>query len=260
MPEPLPASTSTVRRIRPGWAVVAVVAGLALAACGGDDEPAATTGTTAATTPSAALPPEARLTVELDPEQVGTEDNPRATRIGVDLQMEPASPDEAPPPVRAVELEIPPGVLFRPEELTACSAETLDADGPSGCPKGSRIGSGTVGARAGTIEVEGRATAVYGGDDRVLLWVAIANPVSVGAAISGRLEAQSAGGYRMALEVPAELQEVAGLPVALSRMRVSLGAGGALATTACPDGGLPFAARLDLGDATSEAAATAVCR
>ncbi len=240
--------------------VAAALATVALAACGGDDEPTTTAGPAATTAPTAVVPPEARLTVELDPEQVGTEGLPRATRIAVDLQIEPASPDDVPPPVRAVELEIPAGVLFRPDELTACSVETLDAEGPDGCPKGSRIGTGTVGARAGTVEVEGQATAVYGGGDRVLLWVAIANPVSVGAAITGRLEVQSAGGYRLALEVPPALQEVAGLPVALDRLRVSLGRDGALATTACPDGGLPFAARFDLGDATSEASATATCR
>jgi len=261
VPDPQPASTSTARWIRPGLAAGAIVAALALSACGGDDEePTASTATPTATAPAATSAPDARLAVKLDPEQVGTEQRPQAVRIAVDLRMAPTVPDDQMPPVEAVELEIPPGVLFRPDELEACAPEKLEDQGPTGCPKASRIGSGTVGAHAGTIDVEGKATAVYGGDDRVLLWVSIVNPVSVGAAISGRLESQPAGGYRLALRVPADLQEVAGIPVALSRMRVTLGRGGALATTTCPDGGLPFAARLALGDVASEANAIATCR
>lgn len=239
---------------------------LALSACGGDDDkPAASTAAPTATTPTAAAPaptggPDVRLSVKLDPDQVGTEERPRPVRIAVDLRMEPTAPDDQMPPVEAVELSIPRGVLFRPEQLEACTPKTLEKQGPTGCPEGARIGSGTVNADAGTVKVEGRATALYGGGDRVLLWVEIANPVSVGAAIDGRLKAQPGGGYRLALQVPADLQEVAGIPVALSRLRVSLGSGGALATTACPDGGLPFSAEMALGDVTVDADATATCR
>lgn len=238
---------------------------MAITACGGDDGDSdtstpSTTSAASATAPPAVVPPEARLTVKLDPEQVGTDDRPERVKIAVDLRMEPSTPDDQAPPVEAVELEIPAGVLFRSEELESCAPETLDAEGVAACPKGSRIGSGTINARAGTVEVEGRTTAVYGGDDRVQLWVEIANPVSVASAITGRLESQSGGGYRLALQVPTDLQDVAGLPVTLDRLRVSLGRGGALATTACPDAGLPFAARLSLGDVTSEADAIAVCR
>lgn len=266
VPEPQPASTSTARGIGPGLAVGALVTALALAGCGSDDDkPAASTAASTTSAPTTTAPadaggPETHLAVKLDPAQVGTEERPRAVRIAVDLRMEPTVPDDQMPPVEAVELSIPPGVLFRPERLEACAPKTLEAKGPTGCPEGARIGSGTVTAHAGTIEVEGRATALYGGSDRVLLWVEIANPVSVGSAISGRLESQSGGGYRLALQVPTDLQEVAGIPVALSRLHVSLGGGGALATTACPDGGLPFSARMALGDVTADADATATCR
>lgn len=243
--------------------VGALVVAAALAACGGSDDAGPATATSAApatTTPAVTGAPDARLSVKLDPERVGTTDRPQPVRIAVDLRMAPSVPDDQMPPVEAVELEIPPGVLFRPDELASCAAEKLDAEGPAACPKASRIGSGSVSAHAGTVEVAGKATAVYGGDDRVLLWVEIVNPVTVGAAITGTLESQSGGGYRMMLRVPADLQEVAGMPVALSGLRVTLGRGGALATTACPDGGLPFAARLALGDVTSEADAIATCR
>lgn len=240
----------------------AVVIATALAACGGDDDDSAPATTTTAEAPpaAAAAPPTADLTVSLDPEQTGTSDSPAPVRIAVDLKITAADPDDT-PTVRGVDLTIPEGVDFRAEELEACSVETLEADGPSGCPQAARIGTGTITARAGTIEVEGEATAIYGGDDRIALWVSIANPVSVGAAIVGQLEEQSDGGYRMALQVPEDLQNVAGLPVALDRLRFSLGRGGALATTGCPDGGLPFAAQLDVGgDAPVEATATADCR
>lgn len=261
--EPQPASPPTARRSRSGRIVGALVVVASLAACGGGDDAApatATTGTSEATASAAQGAPDARLAVKLDPQRVGSAERPQPVRIAVDLRMAPAVPGDQVPPVQAVELEIPPGVLFRPDELASCAPETLDADGPAGCPNASRIGSGTVSAHAGTVEVEGKATAVYGGDDRVLLWVEIANPVSVGAAISGALESQPGGGYLMALRVPAELQDVAGIPVSLSGLRVSLGRGGALATTGCPDSGLAFAARLALGDVTSEADAIATCR
>ncbi len=247
-----------------------VVLTLALAACGGDDDSGDTTTAggaateTAATAPApTATPPEVQLGVKLDPEQVGTADQPRPVKIAVDLRITPSADavEGDVSPVRAVDLAIPPGVLFRSEELSACADDTLADEGPTGCPQASRIGGGTIDATAGTLEVDGQATAVYGGDDRVLLWVEIANPVAVGEAIAGRLEEQPDGGYRLALQVPEALQDVAGLPVALDRLRVSLGRGGALATTGCPDGGLPFSARLDLlGDLEAEAAATADCR
>lgn len=261
--DPQPASLSTVRWARSGLVVGALVAAVALSACGGDDEKPATTTTPATPTvtgEAATGAPDVRLEVKLDPEQVGTEDRPQPVRIAVDLRMAPTAPDDQGQPVEDVELSIPAGVVFRPDELEACSPETLDREGPKGCPTAARIGSGTVTANAGTLEVAGRATAVYGGDDRVLLWVEITNPVTVGAAIAGRLESQSGGGYRLALQVPADLQEVAGIPVALSRMRVSLGRGDALATTDCPESGLPFAAQLSLGDVTADADAVATCR
>lgn len=259
--ESQPASLSMSRWSRCGSAIGALAAAVALSACGGDDaQPATSTSASTVTAPAAAGAPDTRLAVKIDPDRVGTAERPQPVRIAVDLRMEPATPGDPVPPVQAVELEIPSGVLFRSDELESCAPATLDAEGPAGCADGSRIGSGTVNARAGTVEVAGRATAVYGGDDRVLLWVEITNPVTVGATISGRLEPQSSGGYRLALRVPADLQDVAGMAVGLSRLRVSLGRGGALAATACPDDGLPFAARLDLGDVTSEARAIATCR
>lgn len=273
------------RRCRP-WAVAGAVAlALSLAACGDDDsEPATTTGTTEAA-PSTGAASDVRLGVKLSPEQAGTADRPQPVRIAVDVQMQgsedggeavgqgaagggSADPDDEEragevndPPVRGVALEIPAGIRFQPDALKACAADTLETKGPAGCPKVSRIGTGSVAAASGTIDVEGKATAIYRGDDRVALWVEIANPVSVGEAIEGRLESQPGGGYRLALAVPPALQEVAGLPVSLQRMRVTLGRGDALATTKCPEGGLPFKARLDLADGvTAEGATTAACR
>lgn len=263
VPEPQSVSAPSARWTRSRAALVALVLSGALAACGGDDEPetAATTAVpTTSTATAAADAPDAELAVKLTPDLVGTEDRPRPVKIAVDLRMEPRD-DAEPAPVQTVILTIPDGVAFRPEDLRACAPATIDAEGPSGCPGASRIGGGTVSARAGTIEVEGQATALYGGDDRVLLWVQIANPVSVGATIEGKLEEQSKGGYRLTLEVPADLQDVAGLPVALARLRVSLGRGGALATTACPERGLPFFAQLNLaGDLVVPVATTAACR
>lgn len=260
--DPRPASLFTARWARSGWVVGAVVAAVSLSACGGDGDAATTTSTVTptATGQAATGGPEARLAVKLDPEQVGTADRPQPVRIAVDLRMAPMEPDDQGQPVEDVELTIPAGVVFRPDELETCAPKTLGKDGPKGCPPASRFGSGAVTARAGTLEVTGRATAVYGGDDRVLLWVEITNPLTVGSAISGRLELQSSGGYRLALQIPDDLQEVAGIPVALSRLRVSLGRGGALATTDCPEAGLPFVAQLSLGDVTADADAVAVCR
>lgn len=271
------------------WAIAGALAlALSLTACGGDDDES--TSPTGASTTAVELPPDGaasnvRLRVALDPEQTGTVERPSAVRIAVDMQMQgsqdsgeavgqsasgggSADPDDAArageaddPPVRAVDLEIPAGVVFQSDELEACAADTLAEEGPDGCPRDSRIGTGTITAASGTIDVEGQATAVYRGDDRVALWVQIANPVSVGEAIEGQLEPQSRGGYRLKLAVPESLQEVAGLPVSLQRLQVRLGRGAALATTDCPDGGLPFAARMDLGDGvTAEGAAKATCR
>ncbi|MFA4928862.1 MAG: hypothetical protein WC558_10120 [Patulibacter sp.] len=265
MPSPSPASTFQRRSARSGLIAGGMALALVLSACGGDDDSEPTTTAAAPPVSTEAAPaaeaPDANLAVKLTPERVGTEDRPQAVRIAVDLRMEPPAEDAEVAPVQTVTLTIPDGVAFRPDDLKACEEQTLADEGPSGCPDASQFGRGTVSARAGTIQVEGQATAVYGGDDRVLLWVAIANPVSVGAAIEGKLEEQPEGGYRLALEVPADLQDVAGLPVALDRLRVTLGRGDALATTACPDRGLPFFAQLTLaGDTVVPAATTADCR
>lgn len=265
VPEPQSVSALSARWTRSRATLVALVLCGALAACGGDDEPEPAVTTAAPTASTATAPasgdvPDAELAVKLTPDQVGTKDRPQPVKIAVDLRME-ARDDAEPAPVQTVVLTIPDGVAFRPDDLQVCAPETLEAKGPTGCPDASRIGRGTVSARAGTIEVEGQATALYGGDDRVLLWVQISNPVTVGATIEGQLEEQSEGGYRLTLEVPADLQDVAGLPVALDRLRVSLGRGGALATTACPERGLPFFAQLNLaGDLVVPAATTAACR
>lgn len=244
----------------------AIVGVLLLASCGGGDETSehgvgdaatAPTSTAAAPAPSAAeVGLDAKVTIT--PERVGTADRPEPVRMAVDLRVR--SDDEA-GPVQNVALTVPSGVRFQPDGVPECSAAVLDQDGPEACPRGSRIGTGTVSAGAEGFSVEGAVTVFFGGDDRIALWVSIDNPVVVGVPIAGRLVEQSEGGYRLALEIPSELQDVAGVPVALERLRLSLNRGGVFATTDCPDGGLPFAATLGFdGGASAETKVAAACR
>lgn len=259
-----PVLSISSRRCRAVAAALTVTAALAACGGGGDDgEKSASPATT--TAPATTAPPAAKPDVKLNasvvlkPAKVGTPEQPQPVQVAVDLRVR-TPVDSDPVSATGVELTIPSGVVFRPGSMPVCTPEALDAEGPSGCPRGAQLGTGTVRAAADTNTVEGDVTAFFGGDDRVLLRVEISNPVIVGATIAGRLVEQSDGGYQLGLEIPKELQQVAGLPIVLDRLRLTLGRGDVLATTACPDGGLPFAARLAFtGDVKADTKATAEC-
>jgi hypothetical protein len=81
-----------------------------------------------------------RLQATLTPERLG-----QGTTIGFEFQIA-APAKQVPPPLTGVEVSYPVELGFALSELglATCSAETLEASGPEGCPANSLMGFGTA--------------------------------------------------------------------------------------------------------------------
>jgi hypothetical protein len=152
-------------------------------------------------------------------------------RLDVRLRLD--APEDVDPPLaeRAV-VRLPAGTAYRSGAVPTCPARVLRRDGPGGCPRGAVIGVGTALGRADTADTKAEITVVDGGADRILLYVTMRNPARVAEVVEGRV----ADG-RLELAIPAAVQRVAGVPVAIRQLRVSAGGRGVIAVGPCPASG-----------------------
>jgi hypothetical protein len=129
----------------------------------------------------------------------------------------------------------PPGAVYHGARTPSCSLERISGDGPAGCPKGSIVGRGTVDADADLAATTARITVVNGGARRVWFYTQMTNPAVVDVPVEGRI--RRLGGrwsYELTVDVPGQLQVVAGTPIYVKRMRVTAGRGDWLSVTRAP--------------------------
>jgi hypothetical protein len=138
-------------------------------------------------------------------------------------------------------VNFPKGSLWQGAKYPTCSKATLNSKGPKGCPSTSIIGSGTGTAYADTTLTHPKITVVNGGAKTIYFYTVLNNPARVQEPVVGNIKPASGKyGYTLTTAVPKNLQLVAGIPVELTNLTVTVGHGAIIATTGCPGGKWPY--------------------
>jgi hypothetical protein len=223
----------------------------------------------------------AKLTATLTPEHLG-----RGTTIGFNFRID-SPPGKVPPPLTEIDLRYPNnlGVATSGLGLATCTAATLEASGPDGCPSESLMGIGSAVAAipiGPEIVHETAPVTIFrapteNGQIALLLYANGATPVDAQLVLPSLLLPASAPfGGRVQIGVPL----VPSLPdtpdVAVVQLRTTLGPlgityyerhhghtvayhpRGLQLPDSCPRGGFPFAAQLSFVDGSTAAAHTVV--
>ena len=173
---------------------------------------------------------------QVSPKKVGTPKHPQGVHLNVQVTWV-TSGDGAKPVIQSAVSFFPQGSLYNGAKYPSCSATTMDLRGLSACPPGSIMGHGTGQALADTTPTTPVVTVVNGGASHVYFWTVLNNPARVQSAVPGDITYLGKHGkyaYKLILTVPAVLQVVAGVPIALQSFQVSSGKGTWLADTGCP--------------------------
>lgn len=240
---------TTRAHARAGAAVLVALA-LALATGCGSSSPDAGPATAAPRTDSETSPPSAVSVLSA---------RAAVAAGGVEVALRLRQPADVDPPIaETAQLTLPAGIAWRGADAPACDAKTLER-GVDACPAGAVVGHGEAIGLADTARTVGRITVVNGGADRVYLVTVVRHPAFVDTVVPGTI-ARTGGGLRLAFRFPPELQTIAGVPVGLQQLRLTVPAGPALAVADCPATGWRYAARVDFDDGAHVAhAGTATC-
>jgi hypothetical protein len=244
-------------RVRPSLFVLAALAVAIATGCGSSSD-SGTTATTAAATAetTAATTPEGRPTTS--PVSVlGSSVAVKAGQVDVALRLrQPADTD--PPIAKTAQLTLPKGIEWKGGDAVSCDAATLKR-GLDACPAGAIIGNGEAIGLTDQSKTVGVITAVNGGKDDVYLATTVSHPAYVKTVVPGKIS-ETDDGLRLDLTFPPDLQTIAGVPVGLQQLRLTIKRGPVLVVPGCSDNGWSYDARVGFDDGTQvEHAGTASC-
>jgi len=180
----------------------------------------------------------------------------------------PTNPSGGIPPISAVNFYLPKGTKLHPQGFTTCTEATLQATGPSACPKGS-IAS-PVGSVLGEVVIGGEHVpekttlqAFFGPGGGLLFFTQGSTPVSLEIVSSGRyVKAAAPYGQELKTLVP-PVPSLPGAPLAsVKEIHIRAGAaikkGGKLISYGtipkkgeCPKGGFPVKTEVTFGGSNS---------
>jgi hypothetical protein len=234
-------------RVRPSLFVLAALAVATATGCGSSsdsDKTETTAGpaaaTTAATTPDG-KPGTSPVSV------LGSSVAVKAGQVDVALRLrQPADTD--PPIAKTAHLRLPKGIEWKGADTPSCDAQTLKG-GIDACPPAAIIGSGEAVGLADRSKTVGTITAVNGGEDDVYLATVVRNPAYVKTIVPGKIS-KSDDGLELDLTFPRDLQTIAGVPVGLQQLQLTVKRGPTLVVPACPDEGWSYEARVGFDDGT----------
>jgi hypothetical protein len=181
--------------------------------------------------------------------------------VAVDLRLrQPADAD--PPAARTAQLTLPAGIAWHGDAAPSCALATIRKAGAQACPRASIVGRGTSTGLVDRSTSIGEITVVNGGPGSVLLATVVRNPAYVKSVVTGRIATAPGGGLRVDLSFPPELQTIAGVPVGLQRLQLTIDRGAVLQTTGCGSkGGRAYRATVAFADGTrADRSGTATCR
>jgi hypothetical protein len=181
--------------------------------------------------------------------------DPKSVAVSLRLRQ----PADADPPVaRTAQLDLAGVGPWRGGALPSCAAATIKAHGAEGCPRGSILGGGQATGKADTSTTVGTITIINGGGDRILLATTVRNPAYAKSVSTGTVVRQG-DGVRISVAFAKDLQVIAGVPVGLQELQLTLDRRAVLGTRRCPAaGGWRYAAQVAFEDGTHAARAGAV--
>jgi hypothetical protein len=234
-------------RVRPSFFVLAALAVATATGCGSssDSEKDATTATTPVQTTAATTPDGEPATSPVS--VLGSSVDVKAGQVDVSLKLR--QPSDADPPIaKTAQLTLPKGIEWKGGDTPSCDAETLKG-GVDTCPPGSIIGSGEAIGLADQSETVGQITAVNGGEDDVYLATVVRNPAYVKTVVPGKVS-ESDDRLKLDFTFPPALQTIAGVPVGLQELKLTVKRGPWLVVPKCPDDGWDYDARVEFDDGT----------
>lgn len=176
--------------------------------------------------------------VTVSPNKAGTKKKPQGIKLNFKSKFTTAG-DVEHPIITGGTVLIGKGGVYNGGKFPKCSEATLSRGGPSKCPPKSIMGSGSGVARADTVETIPRITVVNGGANKMYFYTVLQNPARVQAPVPATITKTSGKwAYKVTFKVPTSLQIVAGIPITLDSLDVTVGgksyAKDYIATTSCP--------------------------
>lgn len=140
-------------------------------------------------------------------------------------------------------VKFPKGSLWQGAKYPTCSKSVMSHyQSTSHCPTGSIIGSGSGVAYADKTLTKPKITVVNGGAKTIYFFTKLNNPGRVYEPVVGHISGGSGPyAYTLSTTVPQNLRIVAGTPIELTNLTVTVGKGAIIATTGCPGGKWPYA-------------------
>jgi hypothetical protein len=183
-------------------------------------------------------PTKISATTTVSPNKAGTKKKPQGVKLDFKATYT-TTGDVEHPIIQGGTVYITKGALYNGGKYPKCSADTLAQGGPSACPAKSIMGSGSGHAHADDVITIPKITVVNGGAKTIYFWTVLQNPARVQAAVPANITKQTGKwAYKVTFKVPQSLQIVAGIPITLDDLHVTLGgkswAKDWLATTSCP--------------------------
>ena len=184
--------------------------------------------------------PSLTLKPTVSPNKAGTPQHPQGVKLTTQISWQSLGASNQPIVTHFLVL-FPKGSLYNGSHYAKCSVGRLNSLGPSGCPAASIMGSGTGNAYADTVITHPQITVVNGGGSIIYFYTVLNNPARVQEPVVGHISKSSGKwAYSLSVAVPQNLQVVAGVPIELTFLKVSVGKGAYLATTRCSGGHWPF--------------------
>lgn len=180
------------------------------------------------------------------PSKAGTKRNPRGMGVHATAKVT-SEPGFERPIVTGLDLRVGPGLAWNTGTAAKCSKRVLDREGPKGCPKRSIVGHATGTAYADTIITHPDIVLINGGPKRHLAYVTLYRPALVKETVPIKVTRLTGKWrHRESFTVPETLRVVAGVPIQVSSIRMSVGgksyAERYIASTSCPKGGWKYEA------------------
>lgn len=241
-------------RVRPSLFVLAALAVATATGCGSSSD-SGKTERTAATT-AGGTPTTAATTAATTPDgkpaasPVSVLGSSVAVKAGqVDVALRLRQPADADPPIgKTAQITLPKGIEWKGGDTPSCDAETLKR-GLDACPPGAIIGSGEAIGLTDQAKTVGVINAVNGGKDDVYLSTVVSHPAYVKTIVPGRIS-ETDDGLQLDLTFPPALQTIAGVPVGLQQLNLTVKRGPWLVVPKCPDEGWDYDARVGFDDGT----------
>jgi hypothetical protein len=185
--------------------------------------------------------PSVSVTPTVSPNKAGTPSHPKGVKLTTAFSWQSLGAANQ-PIVTTFYLLFPKGSQYNGGHFPTCSVRTLDVSGPSGCKAASIMGHGSGTAYADTTVTHPTITVVNGGAKTLYFYTVLNNPARVQQPVIGHITKMSGKwSYSLSVTIPQDLRIVAGVPIELTSLKVSVGGHGTfLATTACPGGHWPF--------------------